>query len=225
VSSEFWAAIAGAILGGCIAATLQWITLRASAKERKQTALERDQADARALLFKIIKIQSDFQNIFSALKEMRDHTKPQKMPFDWQTCVPLANLPREVEFSSSEMSVLLKAKDNDLFNDVVSLDHVHSGIIQNLELYRSKRQALTDSLPADMEGEIGTTRGNDDLRRWVEPRAVEVNMLLNQILESVAEKQDPDLALTKRMTNVFNRAYSLGVTTEVKPQTVANLDV
>jgi len=225
MSSEFWAAIAGAVVGGCIAAALQAVSLRAAAKERKQAALQHDQAEARSLLFKIIKLQSDFRNIFHALSGMQTHAEERKMAFDWQTCVPLANLPREIEFSASEMSVLLKTKDNDLFNDVVSLDHIHSGIIQNLEMYRAKRQSLTDSLPAEMEGEIGTIRGNDELRRWVEPKAVELNMLMNQIFNSLAEEQDSEMSLSVRMTKAFNDAYELGLTTQLKPLSGANSEV
>src|SRR4051812_43689018 len=119
MASEFWAAVVGAIVGGSIAAVLQWLALRAASNERKNAALERDQAEARSLVFKVIKIQSDFGNITRAFQEMQRLAKQHQMPFDWQACMPLANLPRQFEFSSSEMSVLLKTKDNDLFNDVV----------------------------------------------------------------------------------------------------------
>ena len=225
MSSEFWAAIAGALVGGFIAAVLQWLGLRASAKERAKNTLENDRAEARALLFKVIKIQSDFQSIAQIFGQMQANAKQHRMPFDWQTCIPLANLPREIEFSASEMSVLLKTKDNDLFNDVVSLDHVHSGIIQNLDLYRIKRGRLTDSLPAEMEGTIGTTRGDETMRRYVEPKAAELNMLLDQLIASIVDAYDAEMKLTARLTEALNRAYSLGVSTQVRPNAGANLDV
>lgn len=206
----------GALVGGAISGGLQSFAFRSAARERGAEKLEINQSLARSLMFKLTKVQSDFRNIAEHFEQMNEIATRRKMGFDWKTCLPLANLPREIEFTADEMSTLLGTKDNDLFNDVVALDHVHWGIIQNLASYREGREALESILPATMDGEIGTIELDDTLLRVAEPRATKLNSLLHQLVESVMRVYDPAMTLTMRATEAFNNAYGLGLKTVLK---------
>lgn len=61
--NEFWAAIAGAIVGGLIAFGIQVIALREARKERIRDAAEKQKALGHALIFKVIGIYSHLRQL------------------------------------------------------------------------------------------------------------------------------------------------------------------
>ncbi len=159
MTNEFWSAIAGAIVGGVIALGIQLLALHAAAKDRREAAAERQKALGHALLFKTIQIYSHLRSFNGHLKDAQAVAeKAGQKTIIWQIVLPFANLPQRVHFSTDEMAMLLSLKDDDLFNDLVSMDELHNSTIDIFSTYTARRLSLTAELPtSSMEGEVGTT--------------------------------------------------------------------
>src|SRR5205823_3103766 len=119
-STEFWAAMLGAMIGaaagGFIAFVLQRANLRAAGRQRKQEADERRKALGHSLMFKVLQIHSQLRGLNQRLEQSFAEAKGEP----WQTVLPLANYPDKVHFLGDEMAMLLSLGDNDLFNRLLS---------------------------------------------------------------------------------------------------------
>ena len=69
-SSEFWSAIAGAVIGGLIALVAQVIFLRTAKKQREDEQRRTQQALANSLLFKMMRIHSNFVAIHKSSRSV-----------------------------------------------------------------------------------------------------------------------------------------------------------
>lgn len=143
--SEFWSAIAGAVVGGLIAYWIQIKSLKEARNERVDERLQAEKTLAYSLLFKVIKIQNNLEHI-------QRHVDTQKALYGRSTrpsgyLLALANLPSAIEFSPDEMSMLLSLRNDDLFNRVLSLDNIHNSIIPVWELYAVSRDKVKQLTP------------------------------------------------------------------------------
>lgn len=129
---EFWAAIAGAIVGGLIALVIQLVALWAAKAERKEDHNERRRALGYALLFKMIQIYSNLRQLRDHLAGAYERGLEDGLEEPWQFVMPIVNVPDRVEFSTDEMSMLLSLGNDDVFNDLASLDQVHNSLCSRL---------------------------------------------------------------------------------------------
>lgn len=138
------------MVGGLIAFGIQLVALRAAAKQRAEEAAERRKALGHALLVKMLKIHSHLHGFNEHLEET--FAKAEKAGFDgepWQIVRPIANHPPTVHFSTDEMVMLLSLKNDDVFNDVLSMDGVHNSTIALFQTFAECRRSLTSLLPAE----------------------------------------------------------------------------
>jgi hypothetical protein len=68
-STEFWSAIVGAIVGGLIALGAQMLALRADRKRREEDHKREQQALAASLLFKMMRIHSNYIGVVNYIEE------------------------------------------------------------------------------------------------------------------------------------------------------------
>ena len=132
----------------------------------------------------MIKIHSNLHGFAQHLEER--FAEAERDGFEgepWEIYLPLANTPAPVHFSTDEMAMLLSLKDDDLFNNIVSFDAVHNGTIEIFQTLNERRQVLTAELPAKMDGAKGETVLTPEQLLFVEPKMVEVNMLVNSARE------------------------------------------
>lgn len=182
MDSEFWAAIAGAVVGGVISYLLQRQNLEAAEKQRDKEKQDRNDALGNALIFKLIRIHSNLVGFEEHLKE-RLALAAQFGESDepWQFYIPFVNLPSPVHFSSDEMGFLLSLKDDDLFNRIASFDEVHNSAIAIFSTLDSQRAVLTSQLPTEtMEGEIGHIALTPEQAKYFRPKMVQLNSLIVQ---------------------------------------------
>ena len=191
MTSEFWAGIIGALVGAVAGGGVTWLLQHF---QSKQDRLERDKASARSLLFKLIHIHSDLSLFHRHVVECDGRAKQLGLEIGWQSFLPIANGPRKVEFTSVEMSYLLGLEKFDLFNDVLSLDALHSSTIDIFGLYATHRLELTDMLPAAMEGMVGSTEINDGLKEIVAPRMV----ALDDLVQKIRSRSELDAASSQK---------------------------
>lgn len=149
LGSEFWSAIAGAVVGGLIAYMVQLKALGEAAKERKASSTETQKGLAYSLLFKVISIDSSLDGLKQHVDQGLALKERERNAHISAVLKPLANLPTPVEFSADEMALLLSLKEDDVFNSIMSLDKIHNSIIPVWNLYASLRNAVTEMQQVD----------------------------------------------------------------------------
>jgi hypothetical protein len=185
---EFWAAVAGAIVGALAGGGVTW-ALQTMQDWRHRR--ERDRALARSLIFKLMRIHSDLHGFNKHVDECATTAQAHGLPQGWQSLRAIGNLPARISFSPEEMSYLLSLKKFELFNKVASLDVVHSSTIGIFEMYAARRMELTDMLPASsMQGAIGTTTMTPAQFAAFIPRATELDLLATDIKARVKEDSE-----------------------------------
>lgn len=143
LGSEFWSAVAGAVVGGVIAYVIQRQERRAARAERLDARRSEDKAQAHSLLFKVISIQSLLGHIKQHVDERLALLEENSTDIAG-VLIPISNMPGEVNFSSAEMAMLLSLKDDETFNKVLSLDTIFNSIIPIWSLYSLKRSEMRE---------------------------------------------------------------------------------
>lgn len=182
MGNEFWAAVIGAIVGSVTGGLIAW--LLQFSQDRRQLR-QRNQALARSLIFKLIRIHSDLQGFRTHVEECDANANRDGLPIGWQSLRAIGNLPELISFTPEEMSYLLSLNDDSLLDRVLSLDVVHSSTIGIFRLYKERRLALTDALSATLSGMVGTTVLNADEKAFFDPKAAELDLLVSDIRDRV----------------------------------------
>ena len=105
--AEFWAAIVGAIVGGVIAAAIQALTLNHQSNEDQKRRREQNQILGRGLIFKLMRITSDFHSIQAHLDESASGVYRTTNAEPWTYVLPIANLPTPIKFTADEASAVM----------------------------------------------------------------------------------------------------------------------
>jgi hypothetical protein len=90
-STEFIAAIVGAVVGGLISFVVQIVALVAAKWQRDEDRLEVRRALAHSLIFKIMRMCSNFHGLHDHIEMSLKHTDSEVA--GWQVVTPIANLP------------------------------------------------------------------------------------------------------------------------------------
>ncbi len=215
--NEFWAAIIGAlvgsIVGGFITYKIQQKTLTASTEQIEKEARERQHALGYALLFKMVRIHSGLASMRLHLEEYLGKLgQGEYVDWEpWQIVQPIANPLETVHFSTNEMAMLLSLKDNDLFNDLASLDIVHNSTIELFKTHASHRATLLEMLPAKMDGLVGKVELTQEQAMYVRPKMVEMNDLLINMKDRCIQDSDQAWDVLNRLKTTLNDKLGLGV--------------
>jgi len=180
VGNEFWAAIAGALVGGVITFLIQKSDQWEKRRQRLADRSEARRALGYSLVFKMVKIYSNLTHLRSHLQEAFASAATRGIHGEpWQFVLALANSPERVNFSADEMSMLLSLKDDGLFNNLVSMDVIHNSTLDVFLTYRERRSDLLEKLPPHhMEGSIGSAALTGELLQAVRPRMIELNSMI-----------------------------------------------
>jgi hypothetical protein len=217
--AEFWSAIAGAIVGGLIAYVIQIRALREGRTQRAEDRQLVRQAQAHALLFKMIRIHSDFRSMQQHIVDCFTRGATQGMTGEpWQFFQPLANLPDPVHFTADEMGMLLGLKDNDVFNLVAPLDIVHNSFFEALRVTFLERRALVDALAiGKVEGLVvsGTLDPNSERGLRFRAKMNEVNTLIETLRVNTKRDVDETARALDLLSNLFHE--KLGLAYKITP--------
>jgi hypothetical protein len=156
VSSEFWAALAGAVVGGLIAYFIQLRAIREGRTARREEAFEADKSQAYSLFFKVLKIHNNLHHLKRHVDGCLELSAGAVRSSSY--LLPLLNVPSRVEFSTAEASVLLRQKDDDVFNSVLNLDEIHNGILPAWLEYRRLREKTMLSEAETFDPETGAAQ-------------------------------------------------------------------
>jgi hypothetical protein len=229
--NEFWAAIAGALvgsgIGGAISAALQAWALHAAKKERAAAAEaaneERHQADRRrdqsvalSLLFKVRQMTLNFDGyakaVAAAVEKAARLSKPGLPELEpWQSMEPLVTGINRIDLSGGEKAILLSLGDQKLFFDAVNIDHIHNHTVALFETYTARRLLLTDTLPAEVRGDVGTLQLTEEDKRRIAPRAAELNSMVGQMRRRAEEDARQSLALYLALNQAIEAKFGVSV--------------
>ena len=215
--NEFWAAIIGAVVGavtaGIISYLIQRTALKATADQLEKEAENRKKALGYALLFKMVRIYSGLAHMSRHLEEhfKKLEQKEYAGSEPWQIVLPIANPLEAVHFSTDEMAMLLSLKDNDLFNDLASLDVVHNSTIELFRTHASLRAKLLEMLPANIEGMVGEVHLTAEQAMYVRPKMVEINALIIDINERCTKDTNEAKDILQRLSTTLNNKLELSI--------------
>jgi hypothetical protein len=219
-STELWSAIIGGLIGGFIALIAQWTALRAERKRRDDDYKREQQALGCSLLFKMVRIYSDFVNTHRHIEDHCKLAEERKLSGElWQFVPPLANPPPLVYFSSDEMGMLLRQKDDDVFNAVVSLDEVHNGMVETLKVYKELRMKLADRMPPPVAWQGHSLMGvlSKEQLAALRPDMVNVESVITQLREGTAREAKSSGELLERLAALLRDRLGLAFRFEPLP--------
>jgi hypothetical protein len=183
--STTWAVfsvIGGSILGGAMSTIVAFVVqkrnLDAAKKQRDDDRLEVRKARGYALLFKMIRIASNIENLGKAMQGCFEEAARRGFKWDpWQIVQPIVPATDLVNFTPEEMALILSIDDK-LFNEIASLDQLHNSTAALFDLYGTMRQKVLERFGAVMSGNFGTTGLTQAEHDWLAPRAAELNGLI-----------------------------------------------
>ena len=219
------AGIIGSILGGIVGATVSGTISYAIHKQsfsqvkeqRKQDILHKNQSLAQSTIFKLIKI---YDNSYHSLCDVEEALVQMKTSAPetgiWKYLRPVVNIPEETEFRDSEMSLILKLKENQNLKDIMELERSHNSMIKILSLYREKRQELAGKMPAHKEfltNNLSKTTFETQLSKEeyerIRPLMAELDGLVQNLFEISKITSEKSRTVAIRMTKTFNKELDM----------------
>jgi len=184
VASAFGGTIIGSVLGGAISYWLQKKSLAAAKDLHEADRREVRKALGYGLLFKMIRMCSDFPQLGSPVSQaVKNAEECGSGGWLWPNVLPTAPLPDPIKFSPEEMALVLSL-DNKLFNAMAALDDLHKSTVAIFALYAEKREALTSMLrPAAMVGNRGETHLTAEDRARMQGPSAELDMLIGGMID------------------------------------------
>lgn len=214
MTSEFYAALGGALVGGLISLVLQflnyWREDWVRKKERERTAAEhlnemaeREATLAFSLLAKIGRAHTDIVNIRAHLKEGEARLRGVKNRMLASAMLPLASDPPKLSLTLDEMILARDLKNDQILNDVMNFTHVHAMYVDSMSAFRALRRdlaALTSKTDIGPDG-IATSVFEGANASIAQIKQKEANDLVIALLGY----SDKDFAM---ITNLFHDAQS-----------------
>jgi hypothetical protein len=212
--SEFWAAIAGAVVGGIVSGAISYWLQRKSFNETKRQRNE-DRADkntalASSLLLDMSSIVSNLYRIWETLNSAKKDIDREKIE-PWQRFQPLANIPERINFSKDDLALLMSLRDDKVLNELLGFDRIHNSTIDIMNLLSRRRQELIDRLPAPnyFEGLKGSGVIPPQVRAAFMPRMLEVNSLFDQEYSTWGDKHLRAYQILKDLAALFEKKAGL----------------
>jgi hypothetical protein len=208
--------LAGTVISGIISYVLQRKSFSEAREQRAKDKFEARKTVGLTLFHKMMRITSTLETLQKTLDNAFDRANADNMDCQpWQIVMPVANLPSVVKFTPEEKTFLMLI-DMTLFNDMGSCDDIQEGLLNMFELYRTKRTAFTDTLPAKMSGMIGTTEFNEAEMLKVAPRMNELNNLITQMIQTTQLESKQAWELLEKLRQRLNKEFTLQLSTERK---------
>lgn len=210
-ATEFWSAIAGAVVGGIIAYIVQWQALREGRRQRAAESKQAQQALGHSLLFKMIRVLSGIHGVYDHIEGCFEQAKQQGLGGEpWSFVLPLANFPDPIHFSADEMGMLLAQKDDETFNAILSMDVIHNSLVDAARIMSVERRALAERLrPAEAKGSTLAGVLSKEEMLVLRPHMIDVNSLVENLRAiSKANFIEADQAL-KKLDNVLRNNLGL----------------
>jgi len=216
LSGEFWAAIAGAIVGAAFGGIISYFLQK---KEFDRQAKATNTALALSIFHKLREATADIESFARHVSDCRKRSAQTGVDEQyWPWLLPQANFPPSFSFEQDEKTYLLSLKDFELFNDVCDIERIHRAAIEVNLNYSTTRRDITNSLPAAIEqGTIGAMTLSDlplEERGRVQVRIAEIDHLAKQIVEQGDKMAEDAHSALERYNSVLKTVLGYNFTLE-----------
>jgi len=203
--------LAGAIISAIVSYLLQRSSFAEARRVKAQEKLEERKTLGLTLFHKMIRMTSTLQILKDGLDEAFAHAKADNFTGQaWQFVMPVVNFLDKVKFTPEELTLLM-LMDRNLFNDMGPFDDIHNNLLGVFELYRTKRSALTDILPAEMKGNLGTTDVTLTEMLKLAPKAAELDFLIEGMVQRTRQDSKEAWELLDRLQKSLNKEFNLNL--------------
>lgn len=227
MSNELAIALLGAIIGAVVAGGIAWIlqaqNLKAQEQLIKGAQAEHKRALAHSLIHKLMKISSDVSNLRAHVEKSLERSDQVQM---WPAVQGIANIPNEVILTADELWLLSDAEATALFTEAFEVEGIHRAYVKILDHYSTRRLELGDMVPS-----MSTTHepGSDYIvgeneRRILEPRMVELNSILTDIVEEGDKQEQRAAQLLFRATDHLKQNLDLKIALQARAQAASVAD-
>jgi hypothetical protein len=216
LGNEFWAAIAGAIIGAVIGGItsycLQRQSLNAAAAQRSEDDLERKKTLARSFIVRLSILYSHLGQMDRHMQEVLTAIAalPDPKPEPWQVVRPIAPLPSLVHFPTDELTLLLTLKLDNLFNEAVMLDEAHNTAVAIFATYSERKEELNALVtPAGFTGDVAHLVLTQQQVRMARPKMIECNQLVDAMRDQAERGAKESWALLTSVSVALNEKLQL----------------
>lgn len=150
LDGEFWAAIAGAVVGGVISYIIQWQSLRHAERDSANQKEEERGAIAYQLFVKTMRITSNLKNMHEYIEKEIAKVPETDMHRMGIYVQPLATHTSQINFSEKEIVLLPSLGDDELMNKMISLDTIHNDTIELFRFFAETRSNLVGTITPEM---------------------------------------------------------------------------
>ncbi len=163
------------------------------------------------------KIHSDMSLVWKHVEESRLKANADDEHRDTcMTFLPWANIPQPVVFNTDELTLLFSARNNEVFNSVLTMDDLHNGDMVALKVYAEKRAALMEKFPgAEMDGTVGNVSLTSEQYLKINPFIVELNVLVKDICKNAEVNFNQSKAALADLVEVLKRNFGMKISAEI----------
>lgn len=202
--------LTGSLIGGTIAFRIHIRTLKSQERERRQSSEEKERAIANSIIFKLIKINSYATAFCEHLEDAYERNKINGEKIrSWQTVLPLMGNFYTINFSPEEGALILKIKEDSLFNKFMMSDDKYNNTVRLFEIYAEKRQELTRYFPAKMKGSVGETVLTEEQMLIVRPKMFELDNIITKMIQCSNSDLSDSKYLIENFIKIFNAKLNL----------------
>lgn len=208
-----WSSAGGVLFGAAISGTVSYVLQRSSfaeaRRQKEKDRLETRKARGYALFFKMIRLTSDLHTLGKAVKDCLAEAEAAGFKgAAFQVVRPIVPLPDPVQFAPEEMALVLSI-DSKLFNEMGALDELHKSTVALFDMYNTERTRIMERFGAKMEGGVGTTGLTEQEKNWLEPRAYQLNQLVDLMLQRTEEDGIDAWAALEKLHQVLEKNFDL----------------
>ncbi len=220
-SSEFWAAIVGAVVGGLLALFAQWLAIRAERKQREVERFRNKQALAMSLLFKVRDMHGNYVQSRRSIEEQFADAEQRSMVGEpWRFFKPFSSNLTHFQFTPDEKVTLLELKNDRLLNETLLLEPRHFHYVESLStLNRLIFELVEKTVPEHVEGDQGRVELTRDEYMKLRPRMLQVNSLIDELRAEASEDAEAFGKLMEELAKAYKDKLRLPfIITPLPPQ-------
>lgn len=212
-STELWSAVLGAVVGGIITAALQALTHKRNAAVLAKSELQRQQAIASRLIFKLIKVQADIVYLLSHLNYCIDRVQSDEDGRNpWEFFIPLTWVPAEIHFDAEEMGLIVSLDDDDVISRTIDVDANHNIIMNSFTMLTSLVSLIRSSMPVvNVEGESVIAELTPEIFRNLLPKMKDADLLFETLYERLQASVPSSHSALFRTHNLFTRKLRIPI--------------
>jgi hypothetical protein len=208
--------LGGTIISAIVSYLLQRNSFAEARGQKQQDKLDERKTLGLNLLHKMMRIASTLGILKKHLDDSLSRLPPDQRDKNiWRYVQPIAAVPDRVKFTTEELTSLMLL-DRDLFNDMGPFDDIHNHLLELFTLYRINRTALTDTLPATMQGIVGRVELDQNQMQKIAPRVADLDFLVAALVQTTEKDSTEAWALLDRLATSLNAAFALKLKLEPK---------